>query len=150
MTIKDTSKTLDKVIDTGKTLEKVDPKMVAEALGAQSIGPTHRTRAGVDILQVAERLGARLQPNLSELTREEVEANQYVPLGSPAIVPPNSDPDFMKYFNSKMLRQQGLSVDNVVGYVVSRYIPDSIGEAKNVDCSKQLRIIRYYGKKNEP
>ncbi|MEK6969902.1 MAG: hypothetical protein AABW48_05735 [Nanoarchaeota archaeon] len=149
MTIKDTSKTLDKIIDTGKTLEKVDPDMVAKALGAQSIGPIHRTRAGIDILRVAERLGARLQPDLPELTREEVEANRYVPLGSPAIVPPNPDPDFITYFNSKTLRQQGLPVDNVVGYVVSRYIPDSVGEAKNVDCSKQLRIIRYYGKKNE-
>ncbi len=71
----------------------------------------------IDPFTLAKKLGAHIV-NLPELTREEVEANQYVLLGSPVVVP-DANKSGVYYFGSKMLTQQGLSLDYVVGYVVS-------------------------------
>ncbi|MEK6900281.1 MAG: hypothetical protein AABX05_04100 [Nanoarchaeota archaeon] len=118
-----------KIKVTGKKAEKIDPKLVAQRLGARII-------------------------NIPELKREETDHKGYTtptiyePLGSPVMVPV-ADKLNIYHYGSRMLRQYGMSLDDIVGY----RILDADEEIKfRQECAEKnpsylcLPVVRYYGR----
>ena len=108
----------------------------------------------VDHALVAEGLGAEHFPLLRELTKEEAE--KYVILGLPTVIPELNPAipspaaastflGFVKYQGSKMLQQNGKSIDDLVGYRVLD--ADEEPEFRKQCRNEYATLVRYYAKK---
>jgi len=73
------------------------------------------------------------------------EAEQYEPLGSPVMMP-LADELNVYYFGSRMLRDYGRSLDDVIGYRILGL--DEETEFRQ-ECSCFGQVVRYYGAKNQ-
>jgi len=128
--IKVRESTLGKIKVRGNTLPKVDHTTVAEGLGAENYPP------------------------LPHLTKAESE--KYAVLGIPVVIPvlnpaipsPAAASTFLgsvKYQGSKMLQQNGKSLDEVVGYRILDLEEEPEFRKK---CRNQYAtVVRYYAKK---
>lgn len=117
---------------------------------AKKIEVTGKTLRKVDFRLVAQRLGAKIV-NIPELTREECATETYVPLGSPVMMA-IADKLEIYHFGSRMLSNYGLSLDDAVGYRVL----DADEELEfREECGKNdlrngmMPVVRYYGRKPE-
>jgi len=113
----------------GNTFPKVDHAIVAEGLGAEI----------VDILELSKQ-----------------ESEKYVVLGLPTVIPElNPAIPFQAaastflgvvyYHGSKMLQQNGKSIDDVVGYRILGI--DEEPEFREQCGNKYATVVRYYAKK---
>lgn len=119
-----------KIKDIGKTLEKADIEKIMRELGAR-------------------------RRDISELTKEDCESGEYIPLGSPVIIPPSVIPNIgesgrINYYAGKILLQKGISLDEAVGY---RFLEQDEEQELREECVRQGHqhplIVRYYGKKQK-
>lgn len=115
-----------KIEVVGKTMRKIDHKLVAQGLGARIV-------------------------NIPELTREESAAEIYVPLGSPVMMA-SADKSNVYHYGSMMLGHCGMSLDDVAGY---RILDADEETGFRQKCAKDdpsclhLPVVRYYGRKAE-
>jgi len=107
----------------------------------------------IDLAKVAQALGAKYSPPLPHLTKAEAE--KYVRLGLPVVIELNpalpsqaatsTFLGFVKYQGSKMLQQNGGSIDEVVGYRVLGL--DEEPEFRKQCGNRYATVVCYYGKK---
>lgn len=82
--------------------------------------------------------------DILQLTKEECGNKKYVSLGSPVMISEPVDKLNIYYFGSRMLRQFGKSLDDVVGYRILD--PEEEPEFRK-ECGKfSLIVVKYYQK----
>ncbi|MEK6863412.1 MAG: hypothetical protein AABW53_01820 [Nanoarchaeota archaeon] len=119
---------------------------------AKKIKVTGKTLRKVDFRLVAQRLGAKIV-NVPQLTKEEAENGEYVPLGSPVMMSA-ADKLSIYHLDSSMLQSLGKSLDEVVGYRVldadeEKEFRQQCAEEKNDPGYLHMPVVRYYGRKPE-
>lgn len=95
----------------------------------------------IDISKVAELLGAKVV-RIPSLTKDE--SSNFSPFGSPVMIAAHdsaADELLIYYFGSRMMRQYGRNIDDVVGY---RIVDNDEEKEFRGQCGTAGVVVRYY------